>query len=145
MAKMETFDLVILGAGSAGCVLANRLSADPSRRVLVLEAGPDNTRLWTRIPAGVPKVVTDPSISWGYTTEPEPGLKGRRIAWPRGRLVGGTSCINGHVYMRGTPEDYDSWRDAGNAGWGWDDVLPHFKRTEHHFGGESAWHGASGE
>ena len=145
MAKMETFDLVILGAGSAGCVLANRLSADPSRRVLVLEAGPDNTRLWTRIPAGVPKVVTDPSISWGYTTEPEPGLKGRRIAWPRGRLVGGTSCINGHVYMRGTPEDYDSWRDAGNTGWGWDDVLPHFKRTEHHFGGESAWHGASGE
>ena len=141
----KQYDVIIIGAGSAGCVLANRLSAKSSRRVLVLEAGPEDRKLWTRVPAGVPRVVADPAISWGYVSEPEPGLNHRQLILPRGRLVGGTSCINGHVYMRGTPEDYDSWLAAGNEGWGWKDVLPHFKRTECHHLGESALHGGSGE
>jgi choline dehydrogenase len=139
------YDLIIIGAGSAGCVLANRLSAKSSRRVLLLEAGPEDTNIWTRVPAGVPRVVAHPAISWGYVSEPEPGLKQRQLFLPRGRLVGGTSCINGHVYMRGTPEDYDGWLAAGNPGWGWQDVLPHFKRTESHHLGESELHGGRGE
>ena len=140
-----SFDYVIVGAGSAGCVLANRLSRDPSQRVLLLEAGGQDSNLWLKIPAGVPRVVNDPKLTWGYVSEPEPGLNGRQIAWPRGRTLGGSSSINGHVYMRGTPQDYDGWRDQGNAGWGWDDVLPYFKRSEGHYLGESALHGGSGE
>ena len=140
-----SFDYVIVGAGSAGCVLANRLSRDPSLRVLLLEAGGQDSNLWIKIPAGVPRVVNDPKLTWGYVSEPEPGLNDRQIGWPRGRTLGGTSSINGHVYMRGTPQDYDGWRDQGNPGWGWNDVLPYFKRSERHFRGESELHGGSGE
>ena len=116
---METahFDYVIVGAGSAGCVLANRLTRDPKNRILLLEAGPEDSNIWIKIPAGVPRVVGDPKLTWGYTSEREPGLNNRTMVWPRGKTLGGTSSINGHVYMRGVPADYDGWRDLGNPEW----------------------------
>ena len=140
-----SFDYLIVGAGSAGCVLANRLSRDPSLRILLIEAGGQDSNVWIKIPAGVPQVVNNPKLTWGYVSEPEPGLNDREIGWPRGRTLGGSSSINGHVYMRGTPQDYDGWRNQGNPGWGWNDVLPYFKRGERHFLGESELHGGNGE
>ncbi|QCP55007.1 choline dehydrogenase [Trinickia violacea] len=140
-----TYDYVIVGAGSAGCVLANRLSKDPRNKVLLLEAGGEDRNVWIKVPAGVPRVIANPKLTWGYTSDEEPGLNNRKIIWPRGKTLGGSSAINGHVYMRGTAADYDAWRELGNPGWGWDDVLPYFKRSECHFLGASELHGDSGE
>ncbi len=138
------FDYVIVGAGSAGCVLANRLSADPSRRVLLIEAGPPDSYIWIHIPVGYFKTMHNPRTDWCMRTEPDPGLNGRQIQWPRGRVLGGSSSINGLLYVRGQPEDYDQWRQLGCTGWSYDDVLPYFRRSEDQERGESAFHGVGG-
>ena len=130
MKDLGTFDYVIVGAGSAGCVLANRLSADPGKRVLLLEAGGKDDYIWVKIPVGYLYCMGNPRTDWGFTTEAEPGLGGRSIAYPRGKVLGGCSSINGMIYMRGQAQDYETWRQMGNVGWGWDDVLPYFKKSE---------------
>ena len=128
----EIFDFVIVGAGSAGCVLANRLSASGAYRVLLLEAGPWDRNPWVHVPIGYAKTMFHPTLNWGYYTEPEPGLAGRRIYWPRGRVVGGSSSINGLLYVRGQPDDYDDWAKDGNEGWAWRDVAPYFRKLENY-------------
>ena len=141
---MQSYDYIIAGAGSAGCVLANRLSADPGVRVLLLEAGPRDTSPWIHIPVGYYKSIANPAIGWGYQTDPVPGSNNRRIAWPRGRVLGGSSSINGLVYIRGQAEDFDHWRQLGNSGWDWDSVKPYFIRSEGRDGGGDEFHGADG-
>ena len=141
---MESFDYVIVGAGTAGCVLANRLSEDARARVLLLEAGPEDRSFWIHLPIGYGKTMFHPVYNWGFSTDPEPEMKDRRMYWPRGRVLGGSSSINGLIYVRGQHEDYDAWARMGNAGWGWEDVLPFFIRSEHNTRGASEWHGASG-
>ncbi|WP_370210624.1 GMC family oxidoreductase [Roseovarius sp.] len=137
-------DYVIVGAGSAGCVLANRLSEDPKVNVVLLEAGPADRNPWIHIPVGYFKTMHNPSVDWCYHTEPDAGVNGRVIDWPRGKVLGGSSSLNGLLYVRGQPQDYDRWRQMGNEGWGWDDVLPLFKRAENNERGADAFHGDQG-
>lgn len=139
------FDYVIVGAGSAGCLLANRLSANPAHKVLLLEAGGRDNWRWIHIPVGYLYCIGNPRTDWCYSTEPDPGINNRILGYPRGRVLGGSSAINGMIYMRGQAADYDSWAEQGNVGWAWDDVLPVFKQFEDHYGGESQFHGGSGE
>ena len=141
----ETFDYVIIGAGAAGCALANRLSADPQIRVLLLEAGGKDDYLWIHIPVGYLHCIGNPRTDWLYKTAPEAGLNGRALGYPRGRVLGGCTSINGMLYIRGQSRDYDGWRQKGCVGWGWSDVLPYFMKSEDYFAGENAHHGVAGE
>ncbi len=143
--SLGRFDYIVVGAGTAGCLLANRLSADPGVRVLLLEAGGKDDYIWIRIPIGYLKTKNNPRTDWCFKTEPEPGLNNRVIDYTRGRVIGGCSSINGMIYMRGQARDYDQWRQMGNRGWGWDEVLPVFKRHEDHYRGADDMHGAGGE
>ena len=144
MPQVAEYDYIIVGAGSAGCVLANRLSEDPATTVLLLEAGPEDKSLWMKIPAGATRVFAPGPTNWGYFTEPERHLRNRKIYWPRGRTLGGSSSINGMVYLRGHPEDYNEWARLGNPGWAWDDVMPYFKVSEDQQHGPSSMHGSGG-
>jgi choline dehydrogenase len=142
--QVESYDYIVVGAGSAGCVLANRLSENSSNRVLLLEAGPRDTSPWIHIPVGYYKSIANPAIGWGYETEPVPGSNNRRISWPRGKVLGGSSSINGLIYIRGQAEDFDHWRQLGNSGWDWDSVKPYFIRSEGRDRGADAFHGGDG-
>jgi len=137
-------DFVVVGAGSAGCAVAARLSEDPTTKVVLLEAGDADTNRWIHIPLGFGKTFADPSVNWCYETEPDPGAADRRVFWPRGKVLGGSSSINGMVYIRGQAEDFDHWRQLGNTGWSFEDVLPYFKRSEHQVRGADGFHGTGG-
>lgn len=138
------FDIIIVGAGSAGCVLAEKLSRDSRCSVLVLEAGGTDNRFWVQVPLGYGKTFYNPTVNWAYDTEPDPGLNGRTDFWPRGKVLGGSSSINAMVYIRGHAADYDEWEAAGNKGWGYESMLPHFRDMEDNEWGENRWHGAGG-
>src|SRR3954467_11894507 len=137
-------DYVIVGAGSAGCVLANRLTEDPLVRVILVEAGGRDWNPLIHVPVGFMKLLDHPTLTWGFKAEPDPGTAGRAIPYPRGRVLGGSSSINGLIYIRGQPEDFDHWAQLGNRGWGWDDVLPYFKQAERWQGEHSEHHGSAG-
>src|SRR5690606_18276592 len=139
-----TFDYVIVGAGSAGCVLANRLSEDGRHTVCLLEAGPADSNPWIHLPIGYAKTMFHKTLNWGYYTDPDPGMLDRRIYWPRGRVLGGSSSINGLIYVRGQRQDYDNWAAQGNEGWSWDDCLPYFRKLEHNDLGPGPTRGTEG-
>jgi choline dehydrogenase len=141
----EVYDYIVVGAGTAGCLIANRLSADPRNSVLLLEAGGRDNWIWFHIPVGYLYAIGDKRADWRFRTQPVAGLGGREIAYPRGKVIGGCSAINGMIYMRGQAADYDGWRQLGLEGWGWDDVLPYFLRHEDHHGGSGELHGEGGE
>jgi choline dehydrogenase len=141
---MQTYDFIIVGSGSAGCVVAERLSANGRFSVLVLEAGGTDQRFFVQMPLGYGKTFYDPAVNWNYRTEPDPGLAGNADHWPRGKLLGGSSSINAMVWIRGHPADYDGWRDQGNPGWGYDDLLPAFKAIEDNAAGADDWRGGGG-
>jgi choline dehydrogenase len=140
----QEFDYIVVGAGSAGCVLAARLSEDPATRVLLLEAGPADRSLWIHLPIGYGKTMWSPTYNWCFHTDPDPNMNGRKIYWPRGKTLGGCSSINGLIYIRGQREDFDHWAALGNAGWGYDDVLPYFIKSEGNQRGENPLHGGDG-
>lgn len=138
------FDYIVVGAGSAGCAVAGRLSEPGDASVALIEAGGKDTNPWIHIPVGYFKTMHNPSCDWMYATEPDPGINGRSLQWPRGKVLGGSSSLNGLLYVRGQPQDYDSWRQSGNTGWGWDDVLPYFRKAENQERGADDYHGVDG-
>jgi choline dehydrogenase len=141
---MSDYDYIIVGAGTAGCVLANRLTASGTHRVLLLEAGGADRSPWIDVPIGYGRTFNDPRFNWMYETEPDPALDNRRLFWPRGKVLGGSGSINAMVYVRGQPQDFDDWQAAGNPGWGWQDLLPYFRKLETNPRGPSEFHGADG-